>query len=42
VRPFRRWPPWMQRVMAWVVVGLFAVALARCLLDFTTYSTEGK
>ena len=33
MKRFTDWPEPMQRLMAWVVVGLFAVVLARCALD---------
>lgn len=36
MKPFRRWPSWMQQVMTRVVVGLFVMVLARCVLDLVT------
>ena len=36
MRPFRRWPSWMQRVMAWVVLALFATMLVQCVADLVS------
>jgi len=39
VRPFRRWPEWMQELLPWVGVVLVGMALRRlvgCALDWLT------
>lgn len=33
MKRFVDWPPWMRSVMAWVVVFLFLVSVARCVKD---------
>ena len=33
MRPFTRWPPWMQRVTAWAFLALLLLNLGRCIRD---------
>jgi len=39
MRPFRRWPEWMQELLPWAGVALVGMALrrlVRCAMDWLT------